>query len=102
MATAMETGLQQVATGTNLVSETRQSLTAIVEATAAISRLTEGITQATQVHQEQSQSVTQIMFNVAAITSTTSNDSTQLSTSFNELLNVSENLQASVERFKVE
>ena len=102
VSTAMETELQQVDTGTGLVNETRQSLTAIVEATAEISKLVEGITQATQVHQGQSQLVTQTMANVATIASKTTEDSNHLSASFNELRDVAQELQASVEQFKVE
>ncbi|MGF1480589.1 MAG: GAF domain-containing protein [Cyanophyceae cyanobacterium] len=102
VASEMETGRQQVVTGTDLVDEARQKLTAIVAATAEISRLVTSITEATQIHKEQSESVTHIMSDVASIASATSDDSTQLSASFEELLKVAHNLQASVKQFKVE
>ena len=101
VSTAMETGIQQVVEGSNLVTETRQNLNAIVEATAEISKLVEGITGATQVQTQQSQSVTQTMTEVATIANTTSVDSIQLSASFQELLKMAQDLQASVGQFKV-
>ncbi len=102
VTTAMETGMQQAIAGNNLVNETRQSLNAIVEATAEISQLVEGITQATQLQTQQSQSVTQTMTQVANIANKTTHDSTQLSASFQELLKMAQELQTSVGKFKVE
>ncbi len=99
---AMETGIQQVATGTNLVNETRSSLNAIVEATAEIGELVEGITGATGLQTQQSQSVTQTMNEVANIANKTSVDSMQLAAAFKELLTMAQDLQASVGKFKVE
>ncbi len=98
---AMDTGIQQVVQGTHLVNESRQSLNEIVTATAQIQKLVEGITQATQLQTQQSQSVTETMTNVAAIANKTSADSLNISASFKELLGMAEDLQASVGRFKV-
>ena len=91
-----------MATGTNLVNETRSSLNAIVEATAEIGELVEGITGATGLQTQQSQSVTQTMNEVANIANKTSVDSMQLSQAFKELLTMAQDLQASVGKFKVE
>ena len=102
VSTVMETGIQQVVEGTNLVSETRQSLNAIVEATAEISKLVAGITGATQAQTQQAQSVTQTMTEVATIANKTSVDSIQLSASFQEVLKMAQGLQASVGQFKVD
>ncbi len=99
---AMETGIQQVVTGTDLVKETRSSLNAIVEATAEISQLVEGITKATQIQTQQSQSVTQTMNEVANIANKTSVDSMHLAAAFQELLTMAADLQTSVGKFKVE
>lgn len=99
---AMETGIQQVVTGTSLVKETRSSLNAIVEATAEISQLVQGITQATQIQTQQSGSVTQAMNEVANIANKTSVDSTGLSAAFKQLLTMATELQTSVGKFKVE
>lgn len=99
---AMEAGIQQVVTGTSLVKETRSSLNAIVEATAEIGQLVEGITEATQLQTQQSQSVTQTMNQVANIANLTSVDSMHLSQAFKELLTMAQDLQFSVGKFKVE
>ncbi len=101
VATAMDTGIQQVVGGTSLVNETRQQLTEIVAATAQISQLVQGITQATQIQTQQSQLVTNAMTDVAAIANRTSSHSTQISTSFQDLLATAQQLQASVGQFKV-
>ena len=102
VSTAMETGIQQVAQGTATVHDARQHLNAIVNATTQISTLVEGITQATQVQTDQFESVTQTMSEVAAIANKTSEDSTEISTSFKELLAMAQNLQVSADQFKVD
>ncbi len=101
VAAAMETGIEQVAEGSNLVTDTRQSLSEIIAVTGQIGQLVEGITATVRQQTEQSQSVTQTMANVAAIADRTSEDSTALVASFEELLGIAEELQASVGRFKV-
>ncbi|MBW4574039.1 MAG: GAF domain-containing protein [Aphanothece sp. CMT-3BRIN-NPC111] len=101
VAEAMETGIQQVVEGTNLVNETRQSLNAIAAATAQISQLVENITQATQIQTQQSVTVTQTMTDVATIANQTSEDSIQISAKFKELLATAQELQASAAKFKV-
>lgn len=102
VAAAMDRGIQQVVSGTNLVNETRASLNAIVEATAQISQLVENIAQSTQVQTQQSQSVTRTMENLAAIAQSTSESAIQISASFQALLTTAEELQANVGQFKVE
>jgi methyl-accepting chemotaxis protein PixJ len=98
---AMDLGIQQVVGGTTLVNDTRQQLNEIVAATAQISRLVQGITQATQAQTQQSQRVTQAISDVAAIAQKTSTDSKQISTSFQELLTTAQQLQISAGQFKV-
>ncbi|MDZ4878940.1 MAG: hypothetical protein CLLPBCKN_008378 [Chroococcidiopsis cubana SAG 39.79] len=98
---AMETGVQQVIASSHLVSDTRSSLTAIVEATAEIGQLVAGINQATQSQTQQSQSVTQAVSEVANIATRTSDDATLLSIAFHELLIMSQELQASASKFIV-
>lgn len=102
VAEAMELGIAQVVQGTDRVSETRRSLTEIVAATEQISQLLQGITQATVEQTHQSQQLTEAMNDVAAIANRTSEDSARISGSFQELLATSEELQASVSRFKVD
>jgi methyl-accepting chemotaxis protein PixJ len=101
VSTAMETGIQQVVDGTNLVNETRQSLNAIATATAQISQLVENITKATQEQTQQSIDVTETMQNVAAIANKTSEDSVQIAVKFQQLLTTAEALRATSSKFKV-
>ena len=101
VSVAMDTGIEQVVGGTNLVNETRQDLTAIVAATDQINKLIQGITQATQVQTEQSEAVTKTMTDLAAVANKTSADSVEISTSFQELLTTAQELEASVGQFKV-
>ncbi|HEY9729026.1 MAG TPA: GAF domain-containing protein, partial [Chroococcales cyanobacterium] len=102
VSNAMETGIQQVAQGTNLVTDTRQRLNEIVAATTQISQLVKGITEATQVQTQQFQSVTQTMSEVSAIANQTSEESIEISTSFKELLAMAQNLQSNAGQFKVD
>ncbi|BAU09841.1 methyl-accepting chemotaxis sensory transducer with phytochrome sensor [Leptolyngbya sp. NIES-3755] len=101
VATAMDTGIQQVVSGSGLVSETRQQLTEIMTATAQISQLVHGITQATLAQTQQSKLVTQSMTDVAALANKNSAQSSQISSSFQELLTTAQQLQTSVGQFKV-
>ncbi|MEQ8756031.1 MAG: GAF domain-containing protein [Coleofasciculus sp. G1-WW12-02] len=102
VSTVMETGIQQVAIGTNQVNEAREYLYAIVEATSQISQVVAGITQATQIQNQELQSVTRTMTQVATIANQTAENSLEMSTSFQELLAMAQNLQMSADQFKVE
>lgn len=101
VAMAMETGIQQVVQGTELVAETRQELNAIRQATGEIRRLVEGITAATEAQTRQSQQVTQVMNGVAAIANRTTEDTEQLTVTFQALLATAATLQESVGQFKL-
>jgi methyl-accepting chemotaxis protein PixJ len=101
VSSAMDMGIQQVVSGTSLVNDTRQQLTDIMNATAQISQLVQGITQATLAQTEQSQLVTQAMTDVATLANKNSAQSSQISASFQELLTTAQQLQANVGQFKV-
>ncbi|GAP94539.1 circadian input kinase A [Leptolyngbya sp. NIES-2104] len=101
VATAMDTGIQQVVSGTGLVNDTRQQLTEIMTATSQISQLVHGITQATLAQTQQSKLVTQAMTDVATLANKNSAQSGQISASFQELLTTAQHLQTSVGQFKV-
>ena len=101
VVTAMESGIEQVVTGTKLVDETRQSLNKITIVSAQISELVEAIAQATVTQSQASEAVTQTMKDVAASASKTSQDASQVSSSFEELRKVAQVLQAGVDQFKV-
>lgn len=102
VATAMEDGIQRVASGTTVVNEARQSLNDIVDATSQISQLVSGITQATQTQTGQCQSVAQTMQDVAAIANQTSEGSMNISTAFHTLLTTAQDLQTTSQRFRVD
>ncbi|NET02795.1 MAG: GAF domain-containing protein [Sphaerospermopsis sp. SIO1G1] len=101
VALAMETGIQQVVEGTNLVSETRQNLNAIVAATEEISQLIEGITAATQTQMDQSVTVTSSMNDVAAIANKTFGESQEIAKAFQTLSVMAQDLLTSAGKFKV-
>ncbi|MDJ0715201.1 MAG: GAF domain-containing protein [Prochloraceae cyanobacterium] len=98
---AMETGLQEVALGTDLVGESRQNLNAIVEATKQISKLVHDITQVTRLQQHQAEALTKAMKDVGTISNQTTQYSTQMSASFQELIEYASQLQATATKFKV-
>ncbi|MEA5595583.1 GAF domain-containing protein [Rivularia sp. UHCC 0363] len=101
VAVAMETGIQQVIEGTNLVNETRQNLNDIVDATAEISELLERITDATQTQMLQSVSATASMKDVAQISKKTSTEANSIATVFQQLSEMGQELLTSVSKFKV-
>ena len=101
VAVAMETGIQQVVEGTNLVNETRQNLNDIVDATAEISDLLERITDATQTQMLQSVSATASMKDVAQISQKTSTEANSIASVFQQLAEMGQELLSSVSKFKV-
>ncbi|MEM9511080.1 MAG: methyl-accepting chemotaxis protein, partial [Cyanobacteria bacterium P01_E01_bin.48] len=99
---AMESGTQQVSTGTHIVSEARQSLTQVAQASTEISDLVDRIALAAEEQSRDSELVTQTMTDVAAVAAQTSSSAAQVSDSFKQLLDVAQSLQANVSQFKVE
>ncbi|NET10770.1 MAG: HAMP domain-containing protein, partial [Symploca sp. SIO2B6] len=101
VVSAMETGTEQVVSGTQLVQETKQSLTEITLASTQIRELVAGIVQATEVQSSNANEVTQTIESVASISDQTTEEVNQVSKSFNELLTVAQDLQQSIDQFKV-
>ncbi|MEH2136611.1 GAF domain-containing protein [Nostoc sp.] len=99
---AMEIGITQVVQGSNLIDETRHSLSAIVAATNEIGGLVQGITQAVSTQSQQSQILTEAMMDVSAIARKTSESAMHISESFEELRMTSQQLETSVSQFKVD
>jgi methyl-accepting chemotaxis protein len=97
----MESGTEQVVSGTRLVDETRQSLNKITTATAQISRQVKAIAQAATMQTEASKTVTQTMQGVVLIANRTSEEANQVSASFEQLRQVAQSLQLEVSQFKV-
>uniref|UniRef100_UPI001B0146EC methyl-accepting chemotaxis protein n=1 Tax=Aetokthonos hydrillicola TaxID=1550245 RepID=UPI001B0146EC len=101
VAVAMETGIQQVVEGTNMVNETRQNLNAIVTSTAEISNLIQKIGKVTHVQMSQSVSVANSMQDVANIANETSTEFDKIAAVFQDLSQTAQNLLASASKFKV-
>ena len=101
VAAAMAVGTEQVAAGTNLVEETRQSLNQITAVSTQINQLVEAIATAAAEQSQTSEDVSQTMVDVAAIAQKTSTSATDVSTSFKELLKVAAELQTDLAKFKV-
>jgi methyl-accepting chemotaxis protein PixJ len=99
---AMEIGIAQVVQGTNLVNETRQSLSEIVVATSQISELVKAISISAGTQTKQSQKLTEAMTDVAMIANLTSDSAIQISESCQQLITTSQVLETSVSRFKVD
>ncbi len=98
---AMEAGTEQVVSGTKLVEEARKSLTQIQAASTQIDKLVASIAEAASEQSQDSEVVIQTMAQVAAITDKTSTSANEVSASFQELLEVGNNLQNTVDQFKV-
>lgn len=99
---AMEIGIAQVVQGTNLVNETRQSLSEIVVATSQISELVKAISQSAGTQTKQSQKLSEAMIDVATIANLSSDSALQISESCQQLIETSQVLETSVSRFKVD
>ena len=101
VSTAMETGIQQVAEGTHMVTDARQNLTAIVEATGQISQLIADITQTTHKQANEFKEVTATMTAATEIANKTSDNAGELAGSIQQVLETAEALQVSAGKFKV-
>jgi methyl-accepting chemotaxis protein PixJ len=102
VAIAMEAGIEQVAIGTRLVDETRESLDRLSETSTKIGSLVEAIAQAALLQAENSDRVTQSIDRVANIATKNSNRADDVQASFQELLTLARELQTNVDRFKIE
>ncbi|MCC5644667.1 methyl-accepting chemotaxis protein [Nostoc sp. CHAB 5824] len=98
---AMEIGTTQVVEGTRIVEEAKQSLSQILDVSCQIDSLVQSISTATASQVETSQSVSQLMKDIAAISQRTSDSSRQVSESLQQTVEISQQLQETVEAFKV-
>ncbi|MCU0548965.1 MAG: GAF domain-containing protein [Leptolyngbya sp. Prado105] len=101
VAAAMESGTEQVVTGTQLVEESRRQLSQISQVSTEINQLVREISQAATAQTQTSVTVSQTMQQVSAIAEDTSKKSETVADSFNHLLQVAQELQVSVAQFKV-
>ena len=98
---AMEIGTTQVVEGTRIVEEAKESLSQILDVSRQIDSLVQSISTATASQVETSQSVSQLMKDIAAVSQRTSDSSRQVSESLQQTVEISQQLQETVETFKV-
>ena len=98
---AMELGTSQVVEGTHLVEDVKQSLSQILDVSRQIDTLVQSISTATVSQAETSQTVTELMKDIAKVSERTSNSTRQVSGSLQETVEIAAQLQASVGTFKI-
>lgn len=97
---AMNQGAEQIASGNELVQQTRHSLTHINQVSQEISQLVSSITQATQQQSATSATVTQTIVEVAEIAQNNSQGATKVSESIQQLSAIADKLQLAIAKFK--
>lgn len=98
---AMEVGTSQVVTGTNLVEAAKRSLGEIVQVSHRIDQLLQSISSATVSQNEKSQLVANLMEEIAKVSEGTAQASHQVSSSLQETVAITQQLQEKVGTFKV-
>ena len=99
---AMETGTEQVVTGTKLVQNAREKLTQISLVSQKVNAIVQEIAIAADTQTKTSDLMGETMQGIAAIAKDTSKQSEDVARSFSELLQVAQDLQVSVSQFKVD
>jgi methyl-accepting chemotaxis protein PixJ len=102
VVTAMEAGTEQVVIGTRLVDETRVSLDRIAAISRKIGELVESIAHAALLQSESSTQMTESIDRVANISQKTSMRADNVQASFQDLLQLAQELQKNVGQFKIE
>lgn len=98
---AMELGTTQVVEGTHFVEDAKQSLSQIVEVSYQIDQLVQSIKNATVSGAQTSQTVTELMKDIAKVSERTSDSTKAISESLQETVGIAQELQASVGTFNV-
>ncbi len=98
---AMEQGTSEVVEGTRSVEDAKRSLSQILDVSRQIDTLVQSISSATVSQVQTSQTVTNSMKEIAKVSERTSNASRQVSQSLQETVGISQELQATVDTFKV-
>ncbi|MCV3212150.1 methyl-accepting chemotaxis protein [Plectonema radiosum NIES-515] len=99
---AMEVGTAQVVEGTRIVEDAKSSLSQILDVSRQIDSLVQSISTATTSQVETSQTVSQLMREIAKVSERTSYSSRQVSESLQQTAVISQELQETVETFKVD
>ncbi|MGF1589189.1 MAG: methyl-accepting chemotaxis protein [Pleurocapsa sp.] len=97
---AMNQGAEQIASGNQLVQQTRQSLMQVSQVGNEISQLVGSISQAAQLQSATSTEVSQTIVQVAAIAASNSQSATKVSGDLRQLSEIAERLQLDIGRFK--
>ena len=97
---AMNHGTEQITKGSELVQQTRQSLTEVNLVSDRINQLVDSIAKAAQQQSVTSVRVSQAMNKVAAIAQNNSQSATQVSTSIKRLTEIAEKLQINIDKFR--
>lgn len=100
--TAMEEGTQQVIEGTKRAEQAKHALEDIIQVSSQIDTLVRSITNATVEQTESARAMAQVMQSIELTAQATSQEAQRVSDSLQSLVSVARNLQASVERFRVE
>ncbi len=98
---AMESGTSQVVESTRLVESTKQSLGLVLEKSQDINQLMRSISQKTVSQATTSQTVTNLMQQIAELSEKSSESSKQIMQSMVETAQVAQNLESTVAKFKV-
>ncbi len=101
VVTAMELGTAQVVEGTRVLEEAKSSFGQVIYVSQQIDSLVQSISHATVSQVETSQAVTQLMQQIALVSKHTSASSSQVSEALKETVEISQELQATVETFRV-
>ncbi|GFE70382.1 GAF domain-containing protein [Chroococcus sp. FPU101] len=101
VAATMETGTEQVAVGSQLLDETRHTLSQIIAASQEIGQLVEAIAKSAQQQSETGGSVRATMTEVATISHKTLKSAQTVANSIEHVLQTTQNLSSSVGQFKV-
>ncbi len=101
VSAAMEEGRTQVIDSTHMILDAKQHLEKIFEVSHQIDELVQSISTATVSQAQTSEKVTELMQEIARTSQYTSDSSRQVSSSLRQTVEVAEQLQQSVGRFKI-
>ncbi len=102
VAKAMEQGTTQVVESSRIVEDAKTSLNQILTVSHQIDELVQSISQATVSQVETSQAVTKLITEISQASETTSQSSRYISQSLQQTVGISQELEATVENFKVQ
>ena len=97
---AMNHGRGQISLGSELVQQTRQSLTEVNQKSEQINQLVDSIAKAAKEQSSTSVRVSEAMNKVAAIASSNSHSATKVSASIKQLTAIAQKLQTNIDKFK--